>query len=1040
VFKKNYNKSLNRKIDSLGSILVLLLLFYQVPAFVENQNPNNISQPTTLHQWGAISLFHGLPSDRVRAIVQDKDGTMWFGTDGGLVKYDGRRIQAITDASLPHGRILALNLDETGTLWIGTDNGAARLIDERFILVEESAGKPITAIITPQPGRAILASEGAIFDCYSNEEELKVKVFNEHPKFSIESSNGNQPLHITSLAFIENTIWAGTHGRGLITIKDGEIKEIISRPRAYFVEAIEKDRQGTVWFGAQTRADTGGLYQFSDPLRPVKLASNIGTVTSIHIDRSGNYWIGTDGHGAFRYSGNIKQEQFTFEGTAGGLRSNSIYSILADREGVVWFGTDRGLCRYDPSAPKAEVLSTTPNSNFIRTLYQSSDGQLWSGTNEGLFLYKDQSWQHVEELANRAVYTVSQDHLSRLLVGTSNGLYIKSLSDNEWNQVEESYTTEKKDEKNDDKSVRATAILHGQTYIATFGRGLERLTGDKSLQRTLIWPLNRTDKREQEIISLHVDQQNQIWIGTANLGAFIYDGKEVRPAGESFADINGSAIRAIDGTINNWLWFGTSRGVYVYHNGKLANYIPNYDVRDLIVGSNEPSLSEAWCATYGDGLLRVAVDEKFGVVISKLDVEQGLSSQSAFALFNLEDKERRSTLLIGTNRGLTRYISGTVPPTLKVTRILSRHLHQLSEIRTGLHLNYPQNSLALDVNAVSSRTFPEQFQYGFILYNTKGEVIKQRLSHDPQFLMENLKPGTYRVWIRAFTKDLITSEPFQFEFTVPKAPFPWSIAALTTMLVCALIALWWGAWQNRRMARTSADLTRANRKLAKAKLQLANEAETERRRIARDLHDQTLADLRGLLLLTDQLPTEGSNKSDANTIDPALFRSEIESISKEIRRICEDLSPSVLENVGLTAALEWALADAVKHLPHERKFEYQFSCEEDIEDRLQLSPSIRIQIYRIIQEVISNICRHALPTHVSSTAKLSPEGELTITIEDNGQSFNYKDKRVRTGRGLTNIRARASLIEAEVNWSTRAEGGTIFTLRKTNAINNPPTN
>src|SRR5207249_4723315 len=104
--------------------------------------------------------------------------------------------------------------------------------------------------------------------------------------------------------------------------------------------------------------------------------------------------------------------------------------------------------------------------------------------------------------------------------------------------------------------------------------------------------------------------------------------------------------------------------------------------------------------------------------------------------------------------------------------------------------------------------------------------------------------------------------------------------------------------------------------------QLASETENERRRIARDLHDQTLSDLRRLLMLTHQIP---ANKIDSHGVPDAKFiRTEIESISTEIRRICEDLSPSVLTNVGLTAALEWALTDAVTHLPPERKFEYEF--------------------------------------------------------------------------------------------------------------------
>src|SRR6185369_16079165 len=55
------------------------------------QGENRLLPSPNLHQWGAVTLFHGLPSNHVRAIAQDDDGVLWFGTNGGLAKYDGRR-------------------------------------------------------------------------------------------------------------------------------------------------------------------------------------------------------------------------------------------------------------------------------------------------------------------------------------------------------------------------------------------------------------------------------------------------------------------------------------------------------------------------------------------------------------------------------------------------------------------------------------------------------------------------------------------------------------------------------------------------------------------------------------------------------------------------------------------------------------------------------------------------------------------------------------------------------------------------------------
>src|SRR5207237_6495062 len=264
---------------------------------------------------------------------------------------------------------------------------------------------------------------------------------------------------------------------------------------------------------------------------------------------------------------------------------------------------------------------------------------------------------------------------------------------------------------------------------------------------------------------------------------------------------------------------------------------------------------------------------------------------------------------------MVRYATETLAPTGLPARIIGQRIHQPDELRTGLHLDYPQNSLLLDVTAISSRTFPEQFQYAFALYDNSGKIIREKLSHDSQFAMEKLSAGKYKVVARAFTKDLLPATPLSFEFTVARAPFPWASTALAVLLLLALIALGWGYFQNRRIHRTSAELASANRELADARLQLANETETERRRIARDLHDQTLADLRNLALLVDQLPAGGQTvRPNRSPSAPGALRTEIESISQEVRRLCEDLSPSALETVGLSASLQFALAHAVEHV------------------------------------------------------------------------------------------------------------------------------
>jgi signal transduction histidine kinase/ligand-binding sensor domain-containing protein len=997
-----------------------------------------------------VTSFHGLPSDRTHAIAQTEFGVTWFATDGGLAKYDGRRTQAITAEGLPAGRVLALKADESGALWIGTDNGAARLANGKFETIKETAGKVITAIITPQRDRAIMASEnGQIFDCQVRQEGASrpgegtpnltfiVRAIPDQPLQSADKDHPG-PLKITSLAFLNNTIYAGTQSRGLLSIENGDAKEVASKPTSYFINAMEADGRGRLWVGARARAEEGGLFDSGDPLKPVKANAATGPVTAITRGSGEDTWVATDGHGAFHFQNGKPIEHFTFEGTGGALRSDHVFGVFVDAEEVVWFATDKGVCRYDPHAMRPENISEDPGANFVRALWRTSRGRLLAGTNAGLYLHDEskKSWSSVTEIGRRIVYALSEDKDGRVLVATANGLFRSTSATNATTFMRIPPPTEKLPQGD---NVRAIANTSGSNYIATYyiatyGYGVEKLQGT---QRTLIWPESSADNQLRDVTAVGVDANDRLVIGTASAGVFFFDGQQAT-TDAALAKLRGGAIWSIiaDGSAT---WLGTDKGLYEFQTGQLKEIVAGVNAHTVALVADN-SRRQVWCATVGNGLLKIALDDQFGPIISRLDVEQGLPSQRVFAVLSERAENGSESVIAGTNRGVVRYEPGRVTPTVLPARIISQRIHQPDELRSGLRLDYPQNSLLLDVTAISSRTFPEQFQYAFALFDSAGKVIREKISHDSQFAMEKLKPGTYKVVARAFTRDLTPSTPLSFEFTVSRAPFPLTSTALGVLLLLALIALGWGYFQNRRIHRTSAALASANGELADARLQLANETETERRRIARDLHDQTLADLRNLALLVDQLPASGGQSVRPNRAPsaPSALRSEIESISQEVRRICEDLSPSALENVGLPAALQFALAHAVEHAAPDGKFEYEFVCDDALDEKLNLPPNQQIQIYRIAQEALSNICRHANAKHVKMSANVNVSGAFDLQIEDDGRGFDRSEAKKNPGRGVANIRARASMIDADVEWNKRAGGGTVFTLHKEAAGASPP--
>lgn len=985
----------------IRSLAVAIFLLFSTN-FSSSQQPAGTPpiQADDLYQWGSVSSFHGLPSERINAIEQTKDGVLWFGTERGLARFDGRRVQTITAQNLSIISVKRLFVDDLGTLWIGTEDGALFYRNELFQPIPETADNSINSLFE-KSGTIYLGSEnGAIFAVEDSDSEI--------PKANLIYEGD---LEIKTLGPSEFGILIGTHKSGIQIFENGSLADLQIRPRLNFINDLKRSNSGQLWVGAQTFTENSGLYRAKSAYELEKIDAAVGTVTSLSFDGFGNLWVGTLDRGAFQFRDAVQVERFTFENTAGGLRSNEILTTFVDRENVVWFGTTKGVCRYDPLGPHNEKISDDAQSNFVRALFLSKD-RIFAGTNRGLYVKTGSNgWDPVAGFEEVAVYSIEENGSENLLVGTSDGLFY---------DVSSAVPGRKKVDIDSGSglpvrlNVRAIEFFRNLSYAALFGRGLAAFENG-SIQKI------QSGSDFAQILSLYSPDDKFLWIGTANKGVFKFDGTKFEQP-EQLLPLSSSAVWTIAGDQASGFWFGTEKGLFHFIGGVLTEILPNTDVRSVkILKDPAGSDQSVWCATV-NGLIQLKYDEVFGWMISRIDVEQGLSAKSAFAVAARDAENKTIELIIGTNRGVANYFFSSVRPLLIPTRILSKRLHSNVELKDGIELDYPQNSLAVEVAGLSSRTFPEQFQYTYVLRNSKGEIVSKKLSTDSQFLMENLAAGSYRVEIRAFDTNLTASEPLNFSFSIGSAPFPWTTLALAVLLTLAIIALIWAIFSQRRISRTSSQLAFANAELNTARLDLANEAERERRRISRDLHDQTLADLRHLMLLTDKLPV--AEESAENT---AVLRSEIENVSNEIRNICEDLSPSVLENIGFTASLEWALSSAIRD--SKGITSHEFFCGENIDDRLTFSPTVQIQIYRIVQEVLSNITQHSEATHIAISLK-KPVGEkFVLTIRENGKGFDIDSLKAAKGRGLNNIQARANLIDAEISWR-RFDGGMEFLLTK----------
>lgn len=220
--------------------------------------------------------------------------------------------------------------------------------------------------------------------------------------------------------------------------------------------------------------------------------------------------------------------------------------------------------------------------------------------------------------------------------------------------------------------------------------------------------------------------------------------------------------------------------------------------------------------------------------------------------------------------------------------------------------------------------------------------------------------------------------------------------------------------------RTEEALRISEEKLRLLSSQLLRAQEKERRRISLELHDelgQSLSLLKVQLsavkrkLLPDQTELSGALQQ---------IREQMDGVIENVRRLSRDLSPSILEDLGLTAAINWLISDFAKH------FRIAAECEvADIDDFF--SAEHQIIIYRIFQEILTNIHKHARADRISVDIEQSNVA-VSFRVQDNGDGFDFntvsRQDPTQKGMGLTAMYERALIVGAPLDITSRKGGGT----------------
>ncbi|MCB9754173.1 MAG: protein kinase [Myxococcales bacterium] len=558
------------------------------------------------HQvWSAGS---GLGDDTITALTQTRDGFLWIGTAGGLVRYDGVRFTrpAVDDSPTFRGRrVLSMTEDARGDLWVATDADAlARL--RGGVLVEtldSESGLPageLTSLAADARALWIATSAGLV------RRDLESGALRRFTAADGLPSDEITALHLDA----DGSIWIGTASAGLARVEITDELEVRSTQTRYTTQrglpsdavgAITRDLAGDLWVGTD-----GGLGRLREgDWKTYKTDSGLSgdDVTTLQVDRNGNLWIGTAEGGLSRIA-NGRVNRFT---PADGLASASVQALAEDHYGNIWIGTLGGGLEQLADAPY--ILFSAREGlpvDSVSAVLGDDEGVIWLGTlGGGLVRYAGGSLTTFNAAGSKLPSdTVQALHLqpSRgLWVGTERGLarVVQDKVEPALAELGEALP----------RSITAiTSDLRGNLWLGTAEDGLVRYNDSYDVE-----PLRRYAIEDgltsETITTLHVDADDQLWIGTRGGGLLRMDGDEITRQDDP-DDLIADVIRVIHEDPGGALWVGTEHtGLLRVQDGVIdaltaAEGLPDDSVLQIL----EDGAGNFWLTGSG-GLYRVVQEE-----------------------------------------------------------------------------------------------------------------------------------------------------------------------------------------------------------------------------------------------------------------------------------------------------------------------------------------------------------------------------------------------------------------------------------------------
>jgi ligand-binding sensor domain-containing protein/signal transduction histidine kinase len=986
----------------------------------------------------------GLPQNTVHSVLQTRDGYLWLGTEGGLVRFDGIDFLTFDAENTPQFKsdtVSDLLQDKSGTLWISTAAGLLSYRGGAFRAFTTAQGLPADTVwFSYEDSRhriwAITSAGPAFFDGKSfapmaqtqpagplNRQALAedaqgiLWLGGSSGVFALDTrpATPRLALHLLSGTEVETVQFDREHNlliggsEGLERYAGGTLTAlpISHRPGKTEVTALEPDADGSMWVGTAT----GMVHLARDGATLPIQDSGSERVDRLFRDRQGVLWVATE-RGVFRLQDN-RMQSF---GSGSRLAANRILSLYEDREGDLWVGTDSGgLNLLRDQKFTTYTTSDGLSGNLVRCVFESAQGELWIGTDgAGLNRRTSTGFAHLttaDGLSSNVILSLAGGAGGDLWIGTPNGLN----------------------------------LLHRRSGH------IERFTSADGLP-------------DDFIRSLYSDRDGTLWIGTRHGLAHLAAGKFTGYSGMDGlgSDFIGAIFRSNQGdpgrSNQGDLWIGTSGGLSRLRDGAFSNSTVEQGLsNNTVTAIAQDAQGTLWLGTNGGGLNRLrraAVEQPSqptiqafpwnskalpGTIYGILEDAGGhlwLSSQSGIyrvSLAQLNDYRPPQSIAVdayGTADGMNiRECSGSghpaawkladgslwfatldgvsfidpahapenrVPPPVVIEKVLVddqvRGLDQELTVRPGANrFEFQYAGLSfIAPQKVQYRYQLQGFDHGWIEAGSRRAAF-----------YTNLPPGSYRFLVMAANNDGVwntAGASFALRL-LPHFYQTWwfySALALAGVLLGYLVYRWrvlqveaqWGA------------------------------VLAERGRLAREIHD-TLA--QGFVGISVQLELvarllAGSREAALHQLDQA--RALVRASLDEARTSIWDLRSENAGAVDLPARLRQSCNRIASGSPSKVYLQVKGTYR-------PVTPKTEEELLRIGQEAVANAVRHAGATRID-VQLIYEAARVSLQVADDGRGFSPSPDRAgpEGHYGIKGMHERAEEIDAALVLESTPGGGT----------------